>query len=127
MKLHVVAFGKLKTPGLRDAADYYQKILKPWVPIQETELKPQPVPDKSPATRAKIQQLENKLLQERLGGLLSARGGYYLLDEIGTALHTRDWAKTARSWQDDGTPEIALCIGSSLGFSAELRGRARGI
>ena len=40
LKITLFAFGKLKTPGLRLAADHYQKRLKPWVNFEEIELKP---------------------------------------------------------------------------------------
>lgn len=127
MKLAVLAFGKLKTPGLHDSADYYRKLIRTWVPIQELELKPLPVPDKSPATRAKIQEKEAELLDEKLDGILSGRGVFYLLDEGGKARTTEQWASLVTEWESGSIPEVALCIGSSLGFSDAMRKRARGI
>lgn len=127
MKLHLVAFGKLKAPGLRDSTDYYLRNLGAWVTVSEHELKPVPVPDKSPATRTKIQSKEESLLREKLAALLSPRGKVFLLDETGKALPTLDWAKRARGWLDDGIPEVAVCIGSSLGFSAEMKRSAHGL
>ena len=127
MRLHLVAFGKMRTPGLGDACAYYLRNLQPWVSTEEHELKPIAVPDKSPATRSQIQEKEALILNEKLGQLLSSRGIYFLLDEGGKALPTSDWAKAIQDWEQAGIPEVAFCLGSSLGFSKSLRGKARGI
>lgn len=127
MKIYLIAFGKLKTPGLKESAEYYRKLLRGWAQSEEIELKPLAVPDKSPATRAQIQDKEATLLEEKLDALLSGRGAFYLLDEGGKARTTLQWADLVREWEASGIPEIALCIGSSLGFHERLRRRARGI
>lgn len=127
MRLYLVAFGKLKTPGMREAADYYRKIIQPWVTVEELEFKPIPVPDKSPATRAQIQQKEADILLEKLSKHLSPRGAIFVMDETGKALRTQDWVKNVREWEDQSVPEVALCIGSSLGFSDSFRKKARGV
>lgn len=126
MRLHLVTFGKLKTPGLRQAADYYKKLTRSWVQVEEIELKPVPVPDKSSATRARIQQKETELMLESISSRISPRAEIYLLDETGKTLRTQDWAEHARQWEDYGSSDVVLCIGSSLGFSEELRRKARG-
>jgi 23S rRNA (pseudouridine1915-N3)-methyltransferase len=129
MRLALVAFGKLKTPGLRESADYYRKLLRTWTELEEIELKPLSVPDKSEATRRKIQEKEGELLLAKLEQTRS----YYLLDERGKALDTQGWARLARSWEESSSGgagagvSVALCIGSSLGFSEEVRSRARGL
>lgn len=127
MRVHVIAFGKLRTPGLRLAADYYQDMIRPWVNLQETELKPAEVPDSSEATRLRVQSAEMELLEERFKYQLSPRSAFYLLDERGKAKSTKEWAELVRSWEEKGPPEVALCIGSSMGFGEELRKKARGI
>ncbi|MGZ3689613.1 MAG: 23S rRNA (pseudouridine(1915)-N(3))-methyltransferase RlmH [Bdellovibrionota bacterium] len=121
MRLRLVAFGKLKTPGLREAADYYLKLSRSWVEIEEIELKPLTVPDKSPATRNKIQEKEAALLLERL----RPQTAIYLLDELGKTQPTREWAALTAKWEAAG--DVALCIGSSLGFGEEIREKARGL
>lgn len=126
MKVTLLAFGKLRTPGLRDAADYYKKLLSTWVTLEELELKPLEVPDKSPATRALIQVREAALLLEKIetrGGIK----GLYLLDERGKNEPTRNWAARVREWESQGSQGICIAIGSSLGWSDELRIRARGL
>lgn len=117
----------MKTPGLPESAEYYRKLLRPWVGLEELELKPLEVPDKSPATRAQIQEREADLFEEKLKGRLTPRGSLYLLDEGGKARSTLDWAALVRDWESSSTPEIVLGIGSSLGFSDRLRRRAKGI
>lgn len=125
MNLKIVAFGKLKMPGLREALDYYVRNLKPWASVDELELKPLHVPDKSPATRKQIQEKEGSLLLEKLNSSFESRGILILLDETGKSLRTQEWAELIRSWQEEGIREASFCIGSSLGFSAEVRARAR--
>jgi 23S rRNA (pseudouridine1915-N3)-methyltransferase len=126
MKVHLVAFGKLKLPGLRDTADYYLRALRPWLSVEEHELKPVPVPDKSAATRTRIQEVEGELLLDTLRSRLGERGAFYLLDEGGKAQPTQAWAEAVRSWESQSLTGLAFCIGSSLGFSEAVRKKARG-
>jgi 23S rRNA (pseudouridine1915-N3)-methyltransferase len=124
VRILLFSFGKLKTPGLRDAADYYKKLIRPWAPIEEFELKPVQVPDKSASTRERIQKQEAELLLERVRAQ-SARAPIYLMDETGKALTTAEWAKNVSSWESEAGSDIAICVGSSLGFSDALRKQAR--
>lgn len=125
MLIRIVAFGKLKTPGLRESLDYYLRNLKAWAPNEEMELKPIAVPDKSPATRMQIQEKEGAILLDKLKPSLESRGILVLLDETGKSLRTRDWAEMLKGWESEGFREVNFCIGSSLGFSAAVRNRAR--
>ncbi len=127
MRLSIICFGKLKTPGLRQAADYYLQLANGWLTVRETELKPIPVPDKSPATRKQIQEKEGQILLEKLSDELSPRGIFFILDEGGKSLSTQEWAQRVRQWENESIPEVALCVGSSLGFSPAVRAKARGI
>ena len=126
MKLALLAFGKLKTPGLREAADYYKTLLRPYAPLEELELKPQVVPEKSAASRLLVQEKESTLLTTKLSIQLGSRGAYYILDETGRPDATLGWVELVRRWEREGVP-VALCIGSSLGFHSEIRARARGV
>ena len=127
MRLFLIAFGKLKTPGLRETANYYLGLTRTWLPTEEIELKPLAVPDKSSETRRQIQEKESEILLSRISKLLSPRGAFFLLDEGGLTRPTQGWAELVRGWERDGLPEIAFCIGSSLGFSQAVRKQARGI
>lgn len=125
MKIKILAFGKLKTPGLRDALDYYLRNLKPWASTEEIELKPIPVPDKSASSRKLIQQKEGAILLDKLKTSLDSRGILVLLDETGAALSTLEWAKFLKNMEQEGVREISFCVGSSLGFAPEVRRAAR--
>lgn len=127
MQVHVVAYGKLKNPGMRDSANYYKKLIRPWVELSETEFKPVQVPDKSAATRSRIQSQETEQMRGWLQKNITPRGCYYVLDETGKAMPTQAWADLARGWESGSVPEVALFVGSSLGFSAEFRRGARGV
>jgi 23S rRNA (pseudouridine1915-N3)-methyltransferase len=127
VKLYLIAFGKLKAPGIRETVDYYLRNTKAFCPIEEIELKPLAVPEKSPATRARIQTKEAEILEERLAKLLSPRGAFFLLDEKGNAASTLAWSDRLREFEAGSVPEIAFCIGSSLGFSDALKKKARGL
>jgi 23S rRNA (pseudouridine1915-N3)-methyltransferase len=127
VKITLVAFGKLKAPGIRETVDYYVRNTRAFTPIEEIELKPLPVPDKSFSTRALIQEKEAALLEDRLKNILSSRGVFFLLDEKGKAASTLEWASRVRDLEESSIPEVAFCIGSSLGFSETIRKKARGL
>ncbi len=119
MRIYVLAFGKLKTPGLRESADYYKRLSRSWVIIEEIELKPLSVPQKTPAIRLQIQEKEGKILLDRIG-----RQPLILLDELGQQNSSQQWAKNLRNWESQGLSSVTFCLGSSLGFSKEVRERA---
>ena len=129
MRVAVYAFGKLKTPGLREASDYYKKLTQSWIPIEEIELKPLSVPDKQPQTRLQIQTKEGEILLSRLNPSKNDLGGrhlVYLLDETGKTKTTAEWAQDLRIWENTSIQRVSFCIGSSLGFSTEVRQLAKG-
>ena len=127
MRIYLLAFGKLKSPGFRLACDHFLKMTSGWVKIEEIEMKPIAVPEKNQALLKQIQKQENALLTSELSKHLGPRGAFYLLDERGKTFPTQEWAKLITTWEATSIPEIALCIGSSLGFSEELRKAARGL
>lgn len=120
MKLHLLSFGKLKAPGLREAADHYLKAMQMWSEVTETELKPEFVPDKSPETRIKIQAKERDLL---LAKKSAGPKALVLLDERGKALRSEEWAEMLRDLEER-FGGVTFVIGSSLGFDPELRTEA---
>jgi 23S rRNA (pseudouridine1915-N3)-methyltransferase len=122
MKIQIAAFGKLKTPGLRDAADYYIRNLQPWCETTETELKPISVPDKSPATRLKIQSQEQERLLETIP---KTRSALILLDETGKAMTTQGWVELFKSLQSQSMQTAVFAIGSSLGHSDQVKAVAK--
>ena len=115
-KLHLITFGKLKAPGLREATDYYLRNIKPWVSIQEVELKQHELSDRKPASRAIAQQKEAEKLDETLSRLDRARTRLVVLDERGTQWSTQDWANRIQAWQLESISDLVFCIGSTTGF-----------
>jgi 23S rRNA (pseudouridine1915-N3)-methyltransferase len=126
MQCFLFAFGKLKTAGIADTAAYYQRILRPWLSVEEHELKPLAVPEKSPAMRKQIQSKEGALLIERLKKVHRPGGKLLLLDETGPALSTEKWVEQWSQWRQEAVPSVIYCIGSSLGFDAAVRQLATG-
>jgi len=123
----LVSFGKLKTPGLREAADNYIRMARTWCEIEEVELKPLKVPDKSSTTRLLIQEKEG----ERLLTFLHSRSylrSTFILDELGKSRTTTGWAALLEQLKNEShAQKICFCIGSSLGFSQTVRDQVRGI
>ncbi len=119
MKVSVISFGKLKTPGMRESGDYYLKLLSGWVGVDEIELKPLSIPNKSTTTRKIIQEKENQILTNKISNLNSA--WIYVLDEKGKAQTTLEWATEVRKWESSGISNVVFCVGSSLGFSETLK------
>ena len=124
MNLHLISFGKLKTPGLRDTADHYLKKMGGWHRVEETELKPVPVPDKSESTRLKVQTQEARALFQVLD---RQKGHLYLLDEKGKARTSLEWASWLQERMEEGSGTAHLCVGSGLGFARSVREKAAGL
>ncbi len=123
MRIEVLAFGKLRGPGLREAADHYLKLSSKFVSITERELKPIPVPDKAEATRLQIQSREQSIIE----GALSPRSCLYLLDEGGKSLKTTEWAELLKRLSGESWSSLHFALGSSLGFSSELKKKSKGV
>ena len=127
MKIHVIAFGKLKTPGLRETADYYVRNSKSWGPVLEHELKPAPLEDKSPASRLLAQNKDELLLTQKLTSLHGKKPIYFLLDELGKSTPTQTWAELLEKQARAATTELTFIVGSSVGFSESIRAGASGL
>lgn len=127
MKLHFIAFGRLKAPGARDLADHYLKMLSGFAQASELELKAQPLPPReklAPSVRGAAQEAEAKALGRELERLKVSRAGLVLLDETGKALPTLGWAGLLDGFKSRGPDRVAFCVGSSIGFSKELKSSA---
>jgi len=130
MQLYIQAFGKIRTPGLREAANYYLRNIQPWMKTIENELKPAPLTDKSPQSRKQVQDKEalllNQVIEQSAKKKTDSRQRIYLLDETASPLSTDDWAALARSWEDESWNQVHLCIGSSMGFNQQMRDLSHG-
>lgn len=121
MKLLIAAFGKLKTPGLREAADHYCKGLGTFVEFEELELKPAPLNDKSEASRSLAQRREAEVLLAFLDKKTSGRRKVVVLDERGPARSTQKWVERLTNYEGQSASEVVFFVGSSAGFSEEFR------
>lgn len=124
MKLVVIAFGKLRTPGLRLAGDHYLKGLRYWHAFEEIELKPIAVADKSAESRRLVQTKEEELFVAAVAKVAKGSLRLALLDESGSAQTSEGWASLLQKCADSGTGTLVFGIGSSLGFSASLKAKA---
>lgn len=124
-KITLVCFGKLKTPGLLEAVSEFEKRLGRWVDFETVELKPVPVPEKSSAHRSMIPEKEGEMLIELLQspGFKSRAGRtpvLWCLDETGKGLRTREWASRLLDLENNGSGELLLLIGGSLGLGENI-------
>ena len=119
MRLTIIAFGKLKTPGMRTCADHYLKGLHTWATVDEIELRPVPVPDKSVQSRSAVREKEADILLEHLAK--RPRAQVILLDELGGALTSEKWGHLVRDAQAGSAGDLIFCIGGSLGFSDRVK------
>lgn len=126
MKIQIIAFGRLKTPGLAEARDYYQRNISRWSEVSELELKARPVPDASEQSRLRVQEQEALDIMEKIRRDKKQRQWIVLLDESGKNLNTQEWATAIQKWENDGHHTVYLLLGSSRGFSATVRSQSHG-
>ena len=124
-KITLICFGKLKTPGLLDAVSEFEKRLGRYVDFETIELKPIPVPEKSTTHRSRIPEQEGEVLMELLQspGFKSKAGrapALWCLDETGKGLPTREWASRLKDLGNNGSGELVLLIGGSLGLGENI-------
>lgn len=122
IRIHLVAFGRLRTPGLREACDYWLRNARPWARIEEVELKAASLDDKSEGARARAQREEDLRLGEWAERTLPGPADrLILLDERGKAAPTLEWAR----WiADSGSANLAFALGGAGGWSDAARARA---
>lgn len=113
MIIRLLAFGKLKRPGLRELCDDYSKRISKWTKFEEIELRPEPIEDSS---SLKLQALKRET--ERLNDRLESSGRIYILDEKGKSQTTKEWASMI---ENESLSTIHFVIGSSYGFSDEFK------
>jgi 23S rRNA (pseudouridine1915-N3)-methyltransferase len=116
VKVTLLAFGKLKNPGLRDAQDYYLSLGRSILggALAEVELKTSSKPGE-----------ETTRVRERLPR--SGKWALILMDERGQSHRTTEWAQALKKIRDQGTSELFFAVGSSYGFSEDLRKEAHAL
>ncbi len=123
MKIIILAFGKVKAPGLREACNYYIKNITPWVKLEEIELKPI-----AGGTRSEIQKWEADVVLKRIASVSKqfSKNLVFLLDEKGHQHDTKKWSSIFEKAGTDGIQNIFFCIGSRYGFSYDLKANING-
>ncbi len=124
MRGTLIAFGKLKTPGVRETVDYYLRNLKPWWPLEEVELKQAPREVKSSADRALNQRDEAEAFRKIISSKKTSRSRLILLDETGKSGSTMEWATRFENYRSDGTQHLFIGVGSAYGWDASLKKEA---
>lgn len=105
MRIHLVSFGTLKTPGMADAFNHYAERLKHFHSLELHELKAQPHRD---------EQIEvfKKTLQK-----IAVPRKLFILDERGKNISTAQWAQALTQSQIQGLKSCVFAIGPAYGFS----------
>jgi 23S rRNA (pseudouridine1915-N3)-methyltransferase len=106
--LVVLAVGKVKEPGLRDAIDDYVKRIERHFPLEEVEVKDAPLP----ALRAA---LEKKL---------PAPAHVVALDVAGRSMTSEAFARWLESRATQGKGKVVFLIGGAEGLPPEIIARA---
>ena len=110
MRVHVIAVGKVRAGPERDIFDAYRKRL-PWpVETREVEARRQAGTDERRRDEAQL------LLKA-----VPAGAHIIALDERGTALSSREFARRIGRWRDDGVPALAFLIGGADGLDEDVR------
>lgn len=124
MRGTLIAFGKLKTPGVRETVDYYFRNLKPWWGLEEIELKQSSREVKSPADRLLNQREEAEAFRKTIASKKASRAKLILLDETGQSGSTLEWSSRFEDYRGDGTQHLFIGIGSAYGWDASLKKEA---
>lgn len=108
MKIHLLCFGAIKTPGLSETAQYYRKLLSPWVTWEEHEL-----------SSEENEKAQLGALSRKIGMFLEKNPltEVFLLSERGRSLASEAWADCFSTVLNQGKSQWLFCVGGSYGFS----------
>lgn len=119
----LTAFGKIKIPGLREAADHYVKMLSQRIEIQEHEFRAARLEGRAEALRTQAQKQDQETLRQWLAKEKRPTQ-LWLLDEKGRSLTSAEWAGFLTEAQGG---RIVIAVGSAQGWSADFKKSARGL
>lgn len=105
----LIAFGKLRTPGLRETAAHYADRLRAFEKFELIELKPEDSAE-----------LEHERFLKTLQNL-GSRIHLTLCDERGKGRSSTEWAQELAEIKSRGVSHRVFGIGSSWGWSADTR------
>lgn len=113
MKLRIVALGHRMPAWVATGFDEYAKRMPRELPIELTELKPEP--------RDRGKPVAHMLAAEAVRIRAACAGATVVaLDERGAAWTTRDLAQRVARWQAEGA-DVAFVIGSADGLDAAVK------
>ncbi len=84
----ILTVGRIKTPGLENAHDYFQKLASRYTKIESVELRASPLRSESDADRLKTRTQDGDLFFDWLERAEVPRAGRILLDPEGQSLST---------------------------------------
>ncbi len=108
MKVSIIAVGKIKEHGVREAVDDYCKRIGRYAHFREVELK-----DGSDAE-----------VQARFEKALPTRGKVVAMEVEGKAMSSERLARLVGQCEDTSVPEIAFLIGGAYGLPKAISARA---
>ncbi len=118
MNIKIIYLGKIKEKFLKDGINEFLKRLKPYIPIEITEL---------PQLEIKDENLTERILEEEGKNILSKIKplSYVITLEIeGKMLSSTEFASKIDTLIKDGIGEVVFVIGSSCGLSPIVSQRA---
>lgn len=118
MNIKIIYLGKIKEKFLKDGINEFLKRLKPYTPIEITEL---------PQLEIKDENLTERILEEEGKNILSKIKplSYVITLEIeGKMLSSTEFASKIDTLIKDGIGEVVFVIGSSCGLSPIVSQRA---
>lgn len=110
MRIHLICFNKLKTPGMSDAVAEFVKRIGKYADFKTTELKSTQDPEK-----------DGELIISTLSA--SKHSGtrmVWCLDETGSAMRTTEWGVQLKKLEGQAVGELTFCIGGSFGLPDKL-------
>lgn len=116
MKIWLITIGKTKAKGIQISLDHYAQVINRLGNFELVELKDQES-DADREGQAFIAYLE------RRDWLDSGRHRLVLLDVLGTAMSSEDFAQFVQSTAERGAQDLIFLVGGAFGFSEKLRQR----
>lgn len=109
MRIHLICFNKLKTPGMSEAVAEFVKRTGKYADFKITELKSTQDPDK-----------DGELVLSSLNAKQAGTRHVWCLDETGSAMRTLDWAAQLKKLEEQSVGELVFCIGGGFGLPEKL-------
>jgi 23S rRNA (pseudouridine1915-N3)-methyltransferase len=121
MQFRIIAVGKIKEKYLRDAINEYLKRLSPYAKIEIVEVAEERICDNpSIAEEEMVRQKEG----QRIMKIIPGRAYVIALDTKGRQLSSEELAGKIDQLALQGSSNITLIIGGSIGLSQEVLNRA---